>query len=358
MGSQWITLETLLRSSSVHNIIFEDIEKIASRVDCSPLEGKKILVTGGTGLIGLYFLNFFTYLIKNRNMSILVDSISKTNPREETKENFPNVNFITLDLGASQELGFEANYDLIIHAAGYGQPKKFLADEITTMMLNGVATIKLARLLKQGGTFVFLSTSEIYLGSPSLPNKESDTGFISSDHARAPYIIGKSFGETVLASLNRSGVNTKIARIALAYGPGTKLDDERILNQLIKRGITEGEVRLLDQGKAIRTYCYVADTVEMLLNIALFGKSMTYNVGGISRVTIRELADTLGGILNVGVMGSENQTFLDSAPKEVALDMSKYIEEFGSPTFEDLRVGLKRTIVWQRENLYPEGKNA
>ena len=131
----------------MHNIIFEDIEKIASRVDCSPLEGKKILVTGGTGLIGLYFLNFFTYLIKNRNMSILVDSISKTDPREETKENFPNVNFITLDLGASQELGFEANYDLIIHAAGYGQPKKFLADEITTMMLNGVATIKLARLL-------------------------------------------------------------------------------------------------------------------------------------------------------------------------------------------------------------------
>jgi len=219
----------------VHKIIFEDIEKVASRVDCSTLEGKKILVTGGTGLIGLYFLNFFTYLIKNRNMSILVDSISKTDPCKETKENFPNVNFITLDLGASQELVFEANYDLIIHAAGYGQPKKFLADEINTMVLNGVATIKLARLLKQGGTFVFLSTSEVYLGSPSLPNKESDTGFVSSDHARAPYIIGKSFGETVLASLNRSGVNTKIARIALAYGPGTKLDDERILNQLINR---------------------------------------------------------------------------------------------------------------------------
>ena len=85
---------------------------------------------------------------------------------------------------------------------------------------------------------------------------------------------------------------------------------------------------------------------------------MTYNVGGISRITIRGLADMLGGILNVGVVGSENQAFLDSAPKEVALDMSKYIEEFGSPKFEDLEVGLKRTIVWQRENLYPEGKNA
>jgi nucleoside-diphosphate-sugar epimerase len=342
----------------VHDIIFQDVEKIASRVDCSPLEGKRILVTGGTGLIGLYFLNFFTYLIKTRNMSFLVDSISKTDPSEETKDSFPNINFISLDLGAGHNLNLEKDYDLIIHAAGYGQPKKFLADEISTMMLNGVATLKLAGLLKQSGTFVFLSTSEVYLGSPSLPNKESDTGFISSDHARAPYIIGKSFGEAVLASLNRSGVNTKIARIALAYGPGTKLDDERILNQLIKRGVSEGEVRLLDQGKAVRTYCYIADTVEMLLNIALFGKSMTYNVGGISRITIRGLADMIGGILNVGVIGSENQAFLDSAPKEVALDMTKYIEEFGRPKFEDLEMGLKRTIVWQRENLYPEGKNA
>jgi dTDP-glucose 4,6-dehydratase/UDP-glucuronate decarboxylase len=253
-------------------------------------------------------------------------------------------------------LPIDTNYDLIIHGAGYGQPKKFLADEISTMTLNGMATLKLTKSLKEGGTFLFLSTSEIYLGSLSLPNKESDVGGVSSDHPRAPYVIGKNYGETLMASLNRAGIDTKIARIALAYGPGTKQDDDRVLNQLVKRGILEGSIRLLDQGQAVRTYCYVADTLEMLLQIILFGKSMTYNVGGTSRISIKGLAELLGEILGVGVIETETQSFLESAPQEVALDLGKYINEFGSPDFEDLKVGLRKTIIWQQENLYYEGE--
>lgn len=336
----------------MHKVVLDDLNIILERVDCASLHRMRILITGGTGLIGSYLLSVFSHLMETRQVAMTVDSISKSVVSHTTVEQFPGINFLQKDLGREFELDGRPSYDLIIHAAGYGQPRKFLSDEISTLVLNGATTIKLAEYLKDGGTYLFLSTSEVYLGSHNLPYQEIDCGQISPIHPRAPYVVGKSYGETVLASLERRGVNSKIARIALAYGPGTKQDDERVLNQLIKRGILENSIHLLDQGKAIRTYCYVADTIEMLLKILLQGKSLIYNVGGTSKVSIKELAEILGELLGVDVTASNDEAFLAGAPSDVALDLTKYDSEFGAPSFRDLRDGLLNTIEWQRDNLY------
>lgn len=339
----------------MHRIILEDLNRIKSRLDLSSLNNKKVLVTGGTGLIGQYLLNLLVNLVESDGLKIEIDSISKRKPTTGHVSTSPALNFLQVDLGHEFQLDIGRRYDLIVHAAGYGQPQKFLADEIATLTINGASTISLSRYLRKDGIFLFLSTSEVYLGSLNSPNSELDIGLIRSDHQRAPYVIGKSFGETVMSSLRRAGFNTKIARVALAYGPGTGRDDSRVLNELIRRGILDKKITLMDQGKAIRTYCYVTDTVEMLLNIALFGKSMIYNVGGISRVTILELAQIIGEILGVEVMSSSNQAFLTSAPQEVSLDLTQYSQEFGVVDFQTLRFGLEQTINWQRENLYSKG---
>jgi len=336
----------------VHKVIFEDIERIKSRVNLSSLNNKRVLVTGGSGLIGQYILNLLVSLVESDGLQIEIDSISKRIPQAGSVLGSSSINSLQIDLGKEFKLDANRKYDLIVHAAGYGQPQKFLTDEIATLAINGATTINLSKYLEEDGTFLFLSTSEVYLGSLHFPSSEGDFGQIGPDHQRAPYVIGKSYGETVMSSLRRAGINTKVARVALAYGPGTERDDSRVLNQLIKRGITEKKSALMDQGKAIRTYCYVADTVEMLMNIALLGKSMLYNVGGVSRVTILELAETVGKLLEVEVTTSLSKGFLTSAPEEVSLDMSKYSQEFGAVDFKTLQSGLELTINWQRETLY------
>jgi len=338
----------------MHKIVLEDVRRIKSRIDLSSLHKKRVLITGGSGLIGQYLLNLLVNLVEFDGFQIEIDSISKRIPLAGTVSDSSVINFLQVDLGNELILDTRRKYDLIIHAAGYGQPQKFLTDEIATLTINGASTIRLSKYLEEGGIFLFLSTSEVYLGSNNFPNSEADIGQIGSDHQRAPYVIGKSYGETVMASLRRAGINTKIARVALAYGPGTARDDSRVLNEFIRRGILEKNITLMDQGKAIRTYCYVADTVEMLMNIALFGKSMTYNVGGISRVTVLELAELVGNFLGVEVTTPLTDSFLSSAPQEVSLDMTQYTQEFGAVDFQSLRNGLGRTINWQRETLYSE----
>jgi hypothetical protein len=80
------------------------------------------------------------------------------------------------------------------------------------------------------------------------------------------------------------------ARIALAYGPGTKKHDTRVLNQFIEKALVQKRIELLDSGEATRTYCYIDDVVEMLWNIVLRGNQEVYNVGGHSVTSIADLA--------------------------------------------------------------------
>src|SRR3990167_10231086 len=172
------------------------------------------------------------------------------------------------------EIPEEADY--IIHAAGYGQPAKFMADEIATISVNTTAVIELLKKLKPSGKFLFLSTSEIYSGAKS-PYKETDIGTTSPTHPRACYIESKRCGEAICMAYRRKGFDVKIARLSLAYGEGTKSDDTRVLNQFIKQALTKGKIELLDMGEAKRTYCYIEDVVKILWAVLLQGKSEVYN---------------------------------------------------------------------------------
>ena len=52
--------------------------------------------------------------------------------------------------------------DILIHAAGYGQPKKFLNDKISTLALNSSFLLNLTKKLRNNGTVLYLSSSEVY----------------------------------------------------------------------------------------------------------------------------------------------------------------------------------------------------
>ncbi len=237
------------------------------------------------------------------------------------------------------------SFDYIIHAAGYGQPQMFGRDKIKTISVNTKFTDTLfVDYLKPKGSFLFISTSEVYSGTPS-PHTEDMIGTTTPQHPRACYIEGKRCGESICMAYKEQGYDVKIARLALAYGEGTKKGDTRVLNQLIEQALTQGEIKLLDNGEAERTYCYVGDVAEMLLDILFKGKDVVYNVGGVSKVTIKELAEWIGEITKTDViLGTE---IMEGSPHSVELDISKITTEFPRK-FTELDVGLTKTINYQK----------
>ena len=144
---------------------------------------------------------------------------------------------------------------------------------------------------------------------------------------------------------NRNGINAKIARIALAYGPGVRYDDTRVSSDFIRMGLENKYIQPKGGLRNVRTYCYVSDTVEMLFNILLNGKQTVYNVGGESSLTIANLALLIGDKVGAKVELTD-LVHTDSSPTFVGISTDRYYDEFDALEWISIEEGIKKTIEW------------
>lgn len=332
------------------NIILQDAQRICDRVNINILRDTTILVTGASGLIGTYIL---ACLCRFREQGVRVhvyaQHLSEFPPHVAElmlQGGFKDIRASLADFG---EYGRLPRADVILHAAGYAQPARFMADPVATIQINTSATIALLNRLKRNGRFLFVSSSEVYSGLKEASLVETDIGLTTPSHPRSAYIEGKRCGEAICNAFRTQAVNAKIARVALAYGPGTRKHDKRALNSFIEEALCQGKIELLDDGAAVRTYCYIADTIELLWQVLLYGKEPIYNIGGRSTITIAELARMIGDITGVTVTSPATQFALAGSPEEVRLDLTRVETEFGKTEYVGLEEGLRATIKWQRQ---------
>ncbi len=289
-------------------------------IDLTSLRGKDILIMGATGLIGSHLA---------RQAALAGANVYE--PRAHC-----------------MDYCYPSNVDIVVHAGGYGQPAKFTKRPIETIQVNTNSTIRLFHALKPGGTFLFCSSSEVYSGLHKMAS-ESDIGITTPQHPRSAYIEGKRAGEAIVHAYRNAGINAMSARIALAYGPGTKKHDTRVLNQFIEKALTLGKIELLDSGEATRTYCYIDDVIENLWSVVLRGNQEVYNVGGYSVTSIANLAKRIGALTGTEVVIPKTSNSVAGAPSEVRMDLTRTKMAFWKTEYVDLNDGLDRTIQYQRE---------
>ena len=332
------------------DLILDDCSKIINSTSFDQFNNKIILFTGASGLIGHYLIatldNITKIGIKPKKLYI----VHQSELPFYFKDLIINldVEFIKGDLTHDNFLKELPKADFIIHAAGYGQPGKFMHDKIKTIELNTKATIATLNNLNPDGKYVFLSTSEVYNGLTTPPFNENQIGTTNPSNERSCYIEGKRCGEAIVNAYNSKGINAKSIRLSLAYGPGTKVDDARVINNFIQKAIINNKIELLDSGNSMRTYLYVLDAVEIIFKILLHGKFNLYNLGGESRTTILNLANLIAENIGVEVFSPDNKIGLLGAPSDVFLDMSLFKNEFNFGNFIPLKIGLNKTIQWQK----------
>lgn len=333
----------------------EDISYLTTRINPA-LPAGKYIITGATGLIGGYLVET---LLRLRQIGYPIGEIIAVSMSGKVPRWLSESRHITRLFGDLSDMSFLASLpmgDVVIHAAGYGQPGKFLQDPIATFMINTVATNALAKLVRENGSFLFISTSEVYSGLPAGEHKEFEIGSTNTDHVRSCYIEGKRGGEAIShAWAERGAIVASAARLALAYGPGTQSGDNRVLNEFIGRALTSGVIELRDSGDSMRTYCYVRDALELMFSILSTRAIGTYNVGGVSRTSILNLAEEVARVTNsvVRVPLSSDQ-LMEGAPDDVALNLEKTLGLGVKPDWVPLNEGIKRTVSWQRNWLRDE----
>ena len=333
-----------------NDIIYDDVKGICDRVNLDILHDAIILVTGASGLIGTYILACLCHLreqgipmqVYAHHLSPLPSHVASLIARGDFQS-------VQANLAAFDECRQLPEADVILHAAGYAQPSLFMRDPVTTIQVNTCATFALLKKLRSNGRFVFISSAEVYSGLRNSPFSEESIGTTTPFHPRAAYIEGKRCGEAICSAFRSQGVHATSVRMADVYGPGTRKHDTRALNSFIEKAVCHHKIELLDSGKAIRTYCYVSDAVELLWDILLYGKVQVYNIGGQLAVTIAELAEMIGSVAAVPVIYPKKQGRVAGSPDELRLDLSRVEREFSKREYVSLEDGLRSTIEWQRK---------
>lgn len=315
------------------------------------LKGKRVLVTGGTGIIGLYIMAVLGFVDKAYGLrGLTYTSLSDYNIRNRiVSEMAKHAVWMQADLSSHDSVNALPPCDVLFHVAGYGQPPKFMAHPLDTVLINTAALIQLARNMGFDGQILYASSSEIYSGNSFVPHLEGYIGTTTPQHARAPYIEAKRCGEAISTVLNETDRKVRVARISLSYGPGTAEGDGRVINQFIYQALCKGGIQCKDSGLAGRTYIYIQDCVEMLFSVLLRGRHPVYNVAGMSDISIRKLAEAIATLTNTKATFPDVVSLGDTAaPPWVKSDISLYRNEFKKDKFVDMVDGLTRTINWQK----------
>ncbi|MBI2654821.1 NAD-dependent epimerase/dehydratase family protein [Candidatus Woesearchaeota archaeon] len=350
--------------SIVSSAVEQDLDEICAAIseDAKKLEGKTLLVTGGSGFIGSYIvavidrLNMEYLKIPCKVISMDNHLVGKKNNliKEITSE---HIEFVTHDVCAP--FNHEGEVDYIISAAGVASPvyyKRFPIETIEGTVYGVRNALEIARK-KNSKSFLYFSSSEIY-GDPDpkfVPTPESYRGNVSSIGDRSCYDESKRLGESLcMAHYKVHGTPIKIVRPFNVFGPGMSGKDYRVVPTFISQGNMGKDLTVHDKGGQTRTFCYVTDAVTGFFKVLLSEKNgEVYNVGNENNeINMKALADMVAA----DVFSNEIKVQLIKYPENYPQDepsrrcpnLSKIKKNLGYEPKVDLKTGLKRLNKWFR----------
>lgn len=344
-----------------NSIIEQDVQGISNEMSSTlqALSGSTLLVTGGSGFLCSYLLDTVAYL-NDHVFSTPCRLISLDNLRSGLSErtahlvNRRDFRFVNHDVSQAFQLGEPVDY--IVHGAGIASPTFYRRFPLETIDVNVSGTRHMLNLAKEGHarSLLYMSTSEIY-GDPDeahIPTREDYRGNVSCTGPRACYDESKRLAETLCSnyySLYRAPV--KVMRPFNVYGPGQRLDDKRIIPDLMSAALERRPVELFSDGRATRAFCYVSDAIRAMWHVLLSdADGEVFNVGNDEReITIGELAEVLREVagppsLEIKYRVSQDKHYLTDNPQRRCPDLAKLRSRFGWSPKIPLHKGLERTL--------------
>lgn len=354
---------------SAQAIITQDVDEIIQEVGDNyfqPLAGKDLLITGPQGVLGGYIVDTIARLnetVLNQDQCWVVGlSRSPITKVSRLRHLLYKEHFIFHQHDVAWAYPFNHNFspEFIIHAAGRSAPSTFTQDPIGTIDVNVNALRWLLDLAfnRKVNSFAWFSSSEVY-GSPPpewIPTPETYLGNSDSLGARSCYTESKRCGEAMCLAFHiKHDVPVKIFRPALVYGPGFPIDDGRVINEFISKGIRGKPVQLRDNGSAKRCYCYIKDAMIIFWKLFLSEQNgEVFNMGdpGMNEITIKDLAALVHECFGIEEAPKEGPNLpMAGSPDRVCLDMRKFFNVYGPIPETQLEEGLKRTITWAKERM-------
>lgn len=342
-----------------HPIVQEDLARIVTALgeDAQTLNGKTILISGGSGFLGRYIVAVFDRLNKTVLQQpctvISVDNML-TGSRQTTHLDAAHIHQVEADI--RQPFTPDRPVDFIIHAAGIAAPvhyKKHPIETIEAAFVGAKNLLELARA-QQVKSFLFFSSSEIY-GDPDpafVPTPEHYRGNVACIGPRACYDESKRLTETLCSTYaERYGVPVKIVRPFNVYGPGMTPHDHRVIPAFLTAALSGKSLPVHSSGTQTRTFCYITDGIVGYLKALLSDENgEAFNIGNPQpELSMGDLAGRVAALFGPSV-DVEHVPYPSDYPAEEPVrrcpDITKARTRLGFEPAIGLDEGLLRTKTW------------
>ncbi|MEK7169286.1 MAG: GDP-mannose 4,6-dehydratase [Patescibacteria group bacterium] len=323
---------------------------------------KKILITGGSGFIGLHLAN---HLLENTEAEIvLVDNMRKGKIDEDFERLLknPRVKLLILDLtdlASYEKLG--SGYDHVYHLAAVNGTKYFYEIPHEVLRINTLTLIYMLdwfAKFNHEGKFCFTSSNEAYAGGLNafgvlpIPTPEKVPLVIEDPYnPRWSYASTKLIGELfVIHYAKMFNFRALVVRPHNFYGPRAGYKGH-VIPDFSERIAAHVDPFPIYGADDTRTFCYISDAVRAMRLLMESPKTdgqpiETVHIGDFEEIDMKGLAEKLFEVTGWRPKSLDIKNGPPGSVKRRLADVSKLQALTGWKPEIPLKEGLKMTYDW------------
>lgn len=279
----------------------------------------RILVTGGSGYLGMHVRRFFE-----------ADDYSRRS---------------NLNLLESRDLDVVSDYDVVIHLAAHLDKDPANADQC--FQTNAEGTAGILRRLRPGAVFIYASTKDVYGSHAEAYNEVPET--CRTDYSgQSALEWSKLIGEYYVSFYSpRKNVRACIFRLSTVYARPSEGNEYGFVTHYVESVKRGWPIRVPLRGSPVRDILHVDDFSRAC---EAFIKSTRttglYNLGGgrSNSASLREIIETVGRLIEREPIIGEEASMPLPVPVNYVSNLEKINEQLGWEPRIGMEEGLRSLL--------------